>query len=69
MCNQGVKCIHLCAVKWQILHCVNIGASTVPDIALSTVSWDLGVLNQQEGEVIVSRNVTKESEANAPLVI
>jgi hypothetical protein len=45
MCNQGVKCIDLYAVKWQILHCVNIRASAVPDFALSTMILKLGVLD------------------------
>ena len=62
MCNQGVKCIDLYAVKWQILHCVNIRASAVPDFALSIVILDLGILDLQEGEVIASRNKIKKAE-------
>ena len=40
--------------------CVNIGASNVPDIALSTMILDLGVPNLQESGVIASRNTTKK---------
>ena len=52
MCTQGVECIDLCAVQWEILHCLNVRASAVPDSALSTVILDLGVIEVQEGEVI-----------------
>jgi hypothetical protein len=45
------------------MRCANIGAINVPDIALSIVLLDLGVLDLQEGEVIASRNRTKKSGA------
>ena len=46
------------------MRCVDIGASNVPDIALSIVILDLGVLDLQESEVIASRNrIKKESGA------
>jgi hypothetical protein len=34
----------------------------VPDIALSIVILDLGILDLQEGEVIASRNKIKKAE-------
>jgi hypothetical protein len=45
------------------MRCVDIGASNVPDIALSIVILDLGVLDLQESEVIASRNRIKKSGA------
>jgi hypothetical protein len=44
------------------MRCVNIRASAVPDIALSIVILDLGVLDLQEGEVIASKNRIKKVE-------
>ena len=65
MCNQGVKCIDLYAVKWQILHCFNIRANGVPDSALSTVILELGVLDLQENEVIIIMNTIKKRSRNS----
>jgi hypothetical protein len=54
-------------VRWQIMRCVDIGASNVPDIALSIVILDLEVLDLQESEVIASRNrIKKESGTKKP---
>ena len=39
---------------------VDIRASAVPDIALSVVILDLGVVDLQEGEVIACRNKQKK---------
>ena len=60
MCNQGVNCIDLYAVKWQILHCFNIRANGVPDSAPNTVILELGVLDSQKGEVTTIRNTIKK---------
>jgi len=60
VCNQGVKCIDLCAVQREILHCVNKRASGVPNCALSAVILDLGVFDLKEGEGVASGNTTKK---------
>ena len=48
------------------MRCVNIGARAVPDSALGTVILDSGAPDLQGGEVTASRNITKESGAEAP---
>ena len=35
--TRGASCTYIRAIRWKIMHCVNIGASNVPDFVLTTM--------------------------------